>query len=168
MNIATRMHSLKPSLTIALGTKAKEMAQRQRIYNLAVGEPNFPAPQVAIETATRVLAGGCIRYSAAGGTKEFRQIIADKYRRENKLEFDADEIVVGCGVKELLLHAFLATINTGDEVLLIAPYWPSYLEQVKIAGGVPVVVPYLDGQGLPSVEHIEQWASSRTKAIVLN
>ena len=168
MQIATRMKDLKPSLTIALGTKAKEIAQRERVYNLAVGEPNFPAPTVAIDAATRILAGGLIRYSAAGGTKEFRQAIVDKYRRENQLEFDIDEVVAGCGVKELLLHAFMATINAGDEVLLIAPYWPSYPEQVKIAGGVPVVIPYDCDHGLPSVDIIAKYASTRTKAIVLN
>lgn len=166
MQIATRMKDLKPSLTIALGTKAKEIAQRERVYNLAVGEPNFPAPAPAIEAATRVLASGCIRYSAAGGTKELRQAIVDKYQRENQLEFDIDEVVAGCGVKELLLHAFMATLNAGDEVLLVAPYWPSYLEQVKIAGGVPVVIPC--ARGFPSSDRLEQYASANTKAIVLN
>lgn len=168
MQIANRMKDLQPSLTIALGTKAKEIAQREKVYNLAVGEPNFPAPKVALDAAARVLAGGCIRYGAAGGTKEFRQAVVDKYRRENQLEFDVDEVVAGCGVKELLLHAFMATINAGDEVLLIAPYWPSYPEQVKIAGGVPVVIPYDCVNALPSVDIIAKHASARTKAIVLN
>ena len=169
MYFAERVKGLNPSLTLALNAKAQELsAQQVRIYNFSVGEPNFPAPSAVVDEATRTLAGGIIRYSSAGGTLAFRQAIAEKYRRENQLTYEAANVVAGCGTKELLLHAFLSVLNADDEVLLIAPYWLSYREQVKIAGGKTVVIPYDEQSALPSVEQIERYATARTRAIVLN
>lgn len=169
MHLAQRMGALRPSLTIGLNTKARALrAQGIRFYNLAAGEPGPPTPPAIVQEAMTTLATGHVYYSVAGGTDELRQAIAAKYKRENQLDYSKDEIVCGCGSKELLLHSFMAILERGDEVILPAPYWVSYLEQSKICEAKTVVVPYDAQQPLPSPERLERYASPRTKAIVLN
>lgn len=169
MIFANRISSLQPSLTIALNTKARTLRARgEQLYNLAAGEPNFIAPSPIVEAAQRELATGDIRYSAAGGTLEFREAIVAKYRRENNLDYRADEVVVGCGSKELLLHAFLATLNAGDEVILAAPYWLTYHEHIKLCEAQPIVVPFdRQSPGL-SPRQLARYATAKTRAVVIN
>ena len=169
MNFANRISALQPSLTIALNTKARSLrAQGEQLYNLAAGEPNFIAPAPVVEAAQHQLSTGDIRYSAAGGTIEFREAIVDKYRRENNLDYQNDEVVVGCGSKELLLHAFLATLNAGDQVILAAPYWLTYREQIKLCQAEPIVVPFDPQSPGLSPKQLEQYATTKTRAVVIN
>lgn len=169
MDFASRVNTLQPSLTIALNTKARLLrAQGERLYNLAAGEPNFIAPSPIVEAAQRELSTGDIRYSAAGGTLDFREAIVAKYRRENNLHYRADEVVVGCGSKELLLHAFLATLNAGDQVILAAPYWLTYREQIKLCQAQPIVVPFDPQAPGLSPQQLERYATAKTRAVVIN
>ncbi len=169
MRLAQRMGALRPSLTIGLNAKARALrAQGIRFYNLAAGEPGPPTPPAIVQEAMATLATGHVYYSVAGGTAELRQAIAAKYKRENQLDYSQDEVVCGCGAKELLLHSFMAMLNRGDEVILLAPYWVSYLEQSKICEAKAVIVPYDAQQPLPSPEQLERFATPRTRAIVLN
>ena len=169
MRLAQRMGALRPSLTIGLNTKARALRSRGiRFYNLAAGEPGQPTPSAIVQEAMATLATGQIYYSVAGGTAELRQAVVAKYRRENQLDYEADEVVCGCGSKELLLHSFMAILDRGDEVMLLAPYWVSYLEQSKVCEAKAVIVPYAVQQPLPSPEQLERFATPRTTAIVLN
>ena len=169
MQYARRMAKLRPSATIALGAVARRLSMSGKpIYNLAGGEPGYPAPRPVVEAAQRVLANGDIRYSVAGGTDRLRSAIVAKYQRENQLDYDIDEVVVGCGAKEVLLHSFMSILNKGDEVILFAPYWLSYREQIGVCEAHPVIVPYDSNQPMPTVARLQQYATARTKAIVFN
>ena len=169
MHFAQRMGDLRPSLTIGLNAKARALhAQGIRFYSLSLGEPGQPTPPEIVQEATAAMSTGHIYYTVAGGTEELRQAIADKYKRENQLDYQADEVVCGCGAKELLLHSFMSILDRGDEIILLAPYWVSYLEQSKVCEAKAVVVPYDAQQPLPSPEQLERFATPRTKAIVLN
>ena len=169
MHLAQRMHALRPSLTIGLNAKARALRARGvHFYSLALGEPGIPTPKAIVQEAMATLATGNIYYSVAGGTAELRQAIVAKYKRENQLSYEADEVVCGCGAKELLLHSFMSILDRDDEVILPAPYWVSYLEQTKVCEAKAVVVPYDAQQTLPSAAQLERLATPRTKAIVLN
>lgn len=169
MHLAQRMSALRPSLTIGLNAKARALhAQGIRFYSLAMGEPGQPTPPAIVQEAMATLSTGHVYYSVAGGTDELRQAIVAKYKRENQLDYEANEVVCGCGSKELLLHAFMSILDRDDEVMLLAPYWVSYVEQSKVCEAKAVIVPYDAQQPLPSPEQLERFATTRTKAIVLN
>lgn len=168
--LSTRICSLSPSPTVALNAKAKDLkAQGHDVLNFSVGEPDYSCPDMAIQTAIKALKDGQVKYGPAGGSPSFRQAISDKLKNENGLDFPADQVVCGIGAKEILFHIFLATLNEGDEVLLNAPCWVSYEEQIKAAGAVPVFVPLGEYTSEPiiSTAVIEKYASPKTKAFVL-
>jgi len=168
--LSTRILSLSSSPTVALNAKAKQLkAEGYDVLNFAVGEPDFTTPQAIVDVAIKALNEGKTKYGPAGGGLPFRQAIANKLKRENQLNFDPADIVVGIGAKELLLHIFLATLNDGDEVIVPAPYWVSYSEQVKAAGAVPVIVPMTESPKLGvNVEELEKYITKKTRLLVLN
>ena len=169
MEFSRRIGSVQPSPTLALNTKAIQLTkQGHKVLNFAVGEPDYPTPAIVVDRAIESLKAGRTKYTPAGGGQELRQAIADKLQRDNGLTYNVNQIVVGAGAKEVLFHTFLSLLNDGDEVLLTAPYWVSYGDQIRAAGGVPVTVPIPDHGGFPSLETIEKYASSRTKAFVFN
>lgn len=169
--LSSRILSVKSSPTVALNAKAKALGKDGiKVYNFAVGEPDFPTPASVVEVATKALAAGRTKYGPAGGSPEFRQAIADKLARENQVNFKPDEIVVGIGAKEILFHICLATINEGDEVIIPAPYWVSYPDQVIAAGGKPVCLDLPRNIALKpiEIEMLRRAATPRTTAIILN
>lgn len=169
MDFSRRITSVKPSPTLSLNAKAIQLTkQGHRVLNFAVGEPDYPTPTIVVDRAIESLKAGRTKYTPAGGGPELRQAISDKLRRDNGLTYDVSQIVVGAGAKEVLFHTFLSLLNDGDEVLLTAPYWVSYGDQIRAAGGIPITVPIPDHGGFPSLETIEQYASARTKAFVFN
>lgn len=169
MDFSRRITSVKPSPTLSLNAKAIQLTkQGHRVLNFAVGEPDYPTPTIVVDRAIESLKAGRTKYTPAGGGPELRQAISDKLRRDNGLTYDVGQIVVGAGAKEVLFHTFLSLLNDGDEVLLTAPYWVSYGDQIRAAGGIPITVPIPDHGGFPSLETIEQYASPRTKAFVFN
>ena len=169
MDFSRRITSVKPSPTLSLNAKAIQLTkQGHRVLNFAVGEPDYPTPTVVVDRAIESLKAGRTKYTPAGGGLELRQAISEKLRRDNGLTYDVGQIVVGAGAKEVLFHTFLSLLNDGDEVLLTAPYWVSYGDQIRAAGGIPVTVPIPDHGGFPSLETVEKYASSRTKAFVFN
>jgi aspartate aminotransferase len=169
--LSSRILQVKPSPTVSLNAKAAEMVKAGKpVISLAVGEPDFPTPQIVVEAAIASLHQGRTKYGAAGGGIELRKAISEKLERENHLKYTPDQIVVGIGAKEILFHLMLSLLNEGDEVLIPAPYWVSYADQVIASGGVPVVVPVPDDfTSRPlSVELIKQYATPRTVAFLLN
>ena len=169
MTFSKRILSVKPSPTLALNAKAVQLAkQGKNVLNFAIGEPDYLTPGVVVDRAIESLKAGRTRYTPSGGGPELRQAIADKLMRDNGLSFDANQIVVGAGAKEILFHTFMSLLNDGDEVILTAPFWVSYADQIRAAGAVPVVIPIPDGGRMPSLEVIESYATQKTKAFIFN
>ncbi len=170
ISLSARISHLQPSPTVALNTKAKELAEQgHKVINFSVGEPDFPTPEPIVEAAIEALRQGKTKYGAAGGGLPLRKAIAAKLEKENQLSYQPSQIVVGVGAKEILFHLALALINEGDEVLIPAPYWVSYTEHVLAAGGKPVVIPYPQDHKGPRLtpEMIKPYVTAKTKAIVL-
>jgi len=168
--LSQRISQLQPSPTVALNTKAKELAdQGHKIINFSVGEPDFSTPKVIVDAGIKALAEGKTRYGAAGGGLPLRKAIAGKLLNDNQLTYGPEHIVVGIGAKEILFHLSLALLNPGDEVLIPAPYWVSYTEHVLAAGAIPIVIPMPKDHKSPRLtpEMIAAYATPKTKAIVL-
>lgn len=171
MNLSQRLSALKPSPTVALNTKAQQLARAgQRVINFTVGEPDISTPPSIVRKCIESLERGRTKYGQPGGGDELRHAIAHKLLRDNHLTFAPETIVAGIGAKEILFHTFMALLNEGNEVLIPAPYWVSYPEQVKAAGGVPIEVP--PGRDLRvdpiNLDQLEKLSTNRTVAIVLN
>ncbi|RYZ54260.1 MAG: pyridoxal phosphate-dependent aminotransferase [Proteobacteria bacterium] len=168
--LSQRISQLQPSPTVALNTKAKELAdQGHKIINFSVGEPDFPTPEPIVKAAIKALEAGKTRYGGAGGGLPLRKAICEKLLKENELTYTPEQIVVGIGAKEILFHLSLALLNPGDEVLIPAPYWVSYTEHVIAAGGTPIVIPMPADHKAPRLtkEMIAPYLTAKTKAIVI-
>jgi aspartate aminotransferase len=169
--LSKKILGVKPSPTVTLNAKAAAMIKEGLpVLSFAVGEPHFPTPQIVVDQAIESLRAGRTKYGAAGGGPELRKAIAAKLERENRVKFAPEQVVVGIGAKEILFHLMLSLLNEGDEVLLPAPFWVSYADQVIAAGAVPVIVPVpasFPGNPLDIAE-IEKYATPRTVAIVIN
>src|SRR2546430_5387807 len=140
-NISRRAAVLAPSLTLAIDSKAKQMkAEGVDVVGFGAGEPDFDTPQHIKDAATKALADGFTKYTPSSGIPELRQAIADKFERENGLNYKPSQIVVSCGGKHSCYNLVLATCQDGDEVIIPAPYWLSYPEMVKLVGATPVIL----------------------------
>ena len=161
---------LKASSTVVFNTRAQEM-KRQGIDVVAMtaGEPDFQPPHHVIEAARDAIDQGLTKYTPAEGTFELREAVCGKFARENNLEYTPEQIVVGTGGKQILYNGFMAVLNPGDEVIIIAPYWVTYPAQIQLAGGVPVPVSTSPQTGfIPDIDQIRSAITARTRAIVLN
>jgi aspartate aminotransferase len=139
--IADRLGRVKPSASIAAKARADVMRAAGRdIIDFTLGEPDFPTPAHIVRAGMAALESGHTRYTASAGTLPLRNAIAGKLQRENNLDYQMDELVVGSGAKHVIFNALMATVNEGDEVIVPAPYWVSYPEMALINGGVPVIV----------------------------
>ncbi|HXW52036.1 MAG TPA: pyridoxal phosphate-dependent aminotransferase [Candidatus Acidoferrales bacterium] len=165
-----RAKNLSASPTMAMDGRAKKLAaQGVDVVNLSVGEPDHDTPDTAKGGALAAIAANFTKYTASAGIAELREAIAQKLKRDNQVEYAADEIVVSNGAKQSLFNAFMVLLDPGDEVIIQAPYWVSYPEMVKIAGGVPVVVNTDASTGFVlGAEAFERAVTERTKAIVLS
>ncbi len=168
--IAARLSRIKPSPTIAVTQKARDLkAAGQDVIGLGAGEPDFDTPAHIIEAAKAAMDRGETRYTAVAGTPELRQAICDKFKRENGLDYTPDQITVGCGGKQIIFNAFMATLDDGDEVIIPAPYWVSYPDIALLAEGKPVVVPCpVEGGFRMRPEDLERAITPKTKWLVLN
>lgn len=168
--VASRLAAVKPSASMAASLAAKALrATGVDVIDLGLGEPDFPTPPHVAEAAYKAALRGETLYTAAAGTQALRAAIADKFRRENGLDYTPDDIVVANGAKQIIFNALMATLNPGDEAILPAPYFVSYPEMVKLLGGTPVmpVCQAEDGFRLtPSV--LEGAITPRTKWLFLN
>ena len=139
--IASRLSRIKPSPTIAVATKARELkAAGVDVIGLGAGEPDFDTPDHIKDAAKVAMDKGDTKYTAVAGTPELRQAIVDKLKRDNDLDYTVDQISVGCGGKQNIYNALMATLDPGDEVIIPAPYWVSYPDITLLAEGTPVVV----------------------------
>ena len=167
---AQRLARIKPSPTIAVTQKARELQAAGRdVIGLGAGEPDFDTPDNIKEAAYRAIREGQTKYTAVDGTPELKAAIRAKFKRENGLDYALDQITVSNGGKQVLYNAFMATLNPGDEVIVPAPYWVSYPDMAVLAEGTPVFVecPQADGFKLRP-EGLERAITARTKWLVLN
>lgn len=168
--IADRLLAVKPSATLAVTTKAKELKARGvDVIDLGIGEPDFPTPKHICDAAKEALDRGETKYVPVAGTPAFRQAICDKLKRENGLDYTPDQITVNCGGKGTLFNIIMATVNPGDEVVIPAPYWVSYPDMVRIAQGTPVFVTGKAETGFKiTPEDLERAITLKTKWFILN
>lgn len=168
--IATRLAVIKPSPTLAVTAKAKELAaQGVDIISLAAGEPDFDTPENIKQAAIEGIKNGATKYTIVSGTPELRKAICDKFKRENGLDYKPDEIIVGTGGKQVIYNLFMATINEGDEVIIPAPYWVSYPDMVLLAGGAPVPVEADIATGFKATAaNIEKAITLKSKWLIIN
>ncbi|KJS16296.1 MAG: aspartate aminotransferase [Hoeflea sp. BRH_c9] len=139
--LANALSRVKPSATIAVSQKARELKAKGRdVIGLGAGEPDFDTPDNIKAAAIDAINRGETKYTPVSGIPELRKAIAAKFKRENNLDYDWQQTIVGTGGKQILFNAFMATLNPGDEVIIPAPYWVSYPEMVAICGGTPVFV----------------------------
>ena len=165
------LQAVKPSATLAISAKAKELAARGvRVCNFAAGEPDFDTPDVIKRAAVAAIEAGKTKYTAAKGMPELCRAVADKFARVNGIAYDpATEILVSSGGKQSLYYAFQALLERGDEVLIPSPAWLSYPEMVRIAGGRPRFVKTSSRTGYKlAPEQLEKAIRPRTKVLVLN
>ncbi len=139
--LADALSRVKPSATIAVSQKARELKSKGRdIISLGAGEPDFDTPDNIKKAAIDAINRGETKYTPVSGIAPLRKAIAEKFKRENNLDYTADQVIVGTGGKQILFNAFMATLNAGDEVIIPRPYWVSYPEMVALCGGTPVFV----------------------------
>jgi len=161
---------IKPSPTIAVTQKARDLkAEGRDVIGLGAGEPDFDTPGHIIEAAKKALDDGMTRYTPVNGIPELREAIAAKFKRDNGLDYSVDEITVGCGGKQIIFNAFMATLNPGDEVIIPAPYWVSYPDIALLFGGKPVFVDCPAESGFRmSAEDLDAAITPQTKWLILN
>ena len=168
--LASHLSTIKPSPTVAVTTKANELKAAGRdVIGLGAGEPDFDTPDFIKKAAVEAIHQGKTKYTAPAGTTELREAISRKFKRENGLDYAADQITVGCGGKQILYNALGATLDPGDEVIIPTPYWVSYPDMVLLGRGTPVFVPTSLKSGFKmKPESLEAAITRETKWLMLN
>ena len=168
--VSNNLKRIKPSPTIAVTQKAKELkASGKDIIGLGAGEPDFDTPENIKQAAIKAIKDGDTKYTVVDGTPSLKEAIIKKFKRENNLVYQIDQITVGTGGKQVIYNAMMATLNEGDEVIIPAPYWVSYPDIVLLAGGTPIVLECNEKQGFKiNPKELEKSITKKTKWIILN
>lgn len=168
--ISRKAQAISPSATLAIDSKFKAMkANGEDVVGFGAGEPDFDTPEHIKAAAIDAINAGKTKYTPAAGTLELRKAIAEKFKRENNLDYASTDIVVSNGAKHSLVNTFMAICNPGDEVIIPAPFWVSYPEMVKLADGVPVVVNASEENDFKvTAEQLRAAVTDKTRAIVIN
>ena len=169
-SISSRVDKVAPSLTLSVTNQAKAMKARgEEVYGLAGGEPDQDTPDFIKNAAIEALNEGKTKYTPAAGIPELREAIAEKLKTENGIDYDPRQVIVNSGAKQSCFNATLSVIEEGDEVIIPAPYWVSYPEMVRLAGGVPIIVETsADNDWKITPEQFEENMTGLTKMIILN
>ena len=170
IQLSERVQRVKPSATIAVSTLAREMRAAGRdVLSLSAGEPDFDTPAHVCAAAVEAMEAGDTRYTAADGTPALKRAICNKFHRDNGLDFEPAEISVGAGAKQVLYNVCAALLNPGDEAIILAPYWVSYPDIVKLCDGEPVIVSAgLEDNYKVTPEQVEDAITERTRLIFFN
>lgn len=168
--LSDRIQNLSESQTIAMNRKSREMKERGiDVISLSLGEPDFNTPDFIKEAAKKAIDDNYTYYPPIAGYKDVREAISKKFKRDNGLDYSADQIVISTGAKQSIANVVLCTINPGDEVLLPAPYWVSYFEIVKLAGGEPVVIPTkIENDFKITGEELKPYITDKTKMMIFS
>src|SRR5512135_412963 len=170
MGIAKRASAVKPSPTLATAAKAKAMkAQGIDVVDFGVGEPDFDTPENVKEAAKRAIQAGFTKYTPASGTDELKEAVVEKFKKDNGLAYERSQVLISCGAKHSLYNIAEALFDPGDDVIIPAPYWVSYPDQVILNDATPVIVNTREDEGFVlTAEAFEKAVTKKTKAIILN
>ncbi len=170
VNLSKRALSIEPSLTLQISARAKQFsAEGKDICNLSAGEPDFDAPKEIINATSKAIFNGHTKYGPAAGDIELRKAIAKKLQTQNKLNFDFENIMVTNGAKQAIYNLFQVLLNDGDEVIIPAPYWLSYPQMVRLAGGKPVFLNSSAKDGFKiNIQDLKSKINTKTKFIIIN
>ena len=168
--LSKRILAIEPSLTLQISAKAKELAANGKdICNLSAGEPDFEAPKEVIKATSNAIFNGFTKYGPAAGDLELRKAIANKLNVKNKIEIDFENILITNGAKQAIYNLFQVLLDDGDEVIIPSPYWLSYPEMVKLAGGKPVFLQTFAENGFKiEKQNLTSKINARTKFIIIN
>lgn len=168
--LSDRIQLISESQTIAMARKSRELkAQGIDIISLSLGEPDFATPEVVKQAAIKAINDNYSYYTHVSGYVELREAIARKFKRDNGLDYTADEIVVSTGAKQSIANAVLCLINPGDEVLVPSPFWVSYLEILKLAGGIPVIIDTtIENDFKVTAEQLEKHITPKTRMLMFS
>ncbi|MEI4480185.1 MULTISPECIES: pyridoxal phosphate-dependent aminotransferase [unclassified Phyllobacterium] len=168
--LADTLSRVKTSATIAITQKARDLkAEGRDVISLSVGEPDFDTPDNVKEAAIAAIRRGETKYTPVSGIPQLREAITRKFKRENELEYKANQTIVSTGGKHVIYNALLSTLNPGDEVICVAPYWVSYPEMVSLCGGTPVIVSAIQANDFKlQPEDLERVITPKTKWIIMN
>jgi aspartate aminotransferase len=168
--VSNTLKRIKPSPTIAVTQKARELkASGKDIIGLGAGEPDFDTPENIKQAAIKAIKDGDTKYTAVDGTPALKDAIINKFKRENNLEYQINQITVGAGGKHVIYNSMMATLNEGDEVIVPAPYWVSYPDIVLLAGGTPIILECTEKQGFKiNPSELEKIITKKTKWIIVN
>ncbi|BFU77032.1 pyridoxal phosphate-dependent aminotransferase [Arcobacter sp. 15-2] len=170
MKIASRMENLSPSVTMAITAMARDLkSQGKDILSFSAGEPDFDTPQIIKDAAIKAIQNGHTKYTAVEGTIETKKAIISKLQKDHNLEYNLDEIIVSNGAKHSLFNLFQCLIEDGDEVIIPAPYWVTYPEQVKFSNGIPVFIATDDSTNFKiTAQQLQEVITPKTKILLLN
>ncbi len=170
MKFSNRIQQVKPSMTLAIDAKAKELkAQGEDVIGFGAGEPDFNTPDRIKQAAIRAIEANETHYTPVGGTNELKDAIIEKMKRDNSLDYDRNQILVSCGAKHSFYNLAQALWEEGDEVIIPAPYWVSFPEMVVLAGAKPVIIETNAAQNFKiTVDQIKKVLTPNTRAILIN
>jgi aspartate aminotransferase len=168
--LATRLSLIQPSPTLTMTAKAAQMkSQGIDVIALSAGEPDFDTPDFVKQAAKAALDRGMTKYTPVEGTADLKKAIQAKFKRDNGLEYELDQIMAGTGGKQVIFNALMATLNPGDDVLIPAPYWVSYPDMVTLFGGIPKSIPCPESTGFKlTAELLDAAITINTKWLILN
>ncbi len=168
--ISNSLKRIKPSPTLAVSQKARELkAAGKDVIGLGAGEPDFDTPENIKKAAIDAINKGETKYTAVDGTPALKKAIVDKFKRENNLDYLPEQISVGTGGKQIIFNAILATVNSGDEVIIPAPYWVSYPDIVLLAGGTPKIIKCSENNNFKiTPDELKKNINNKTKWIIIN
>lgn len=170
MKISQKAQSVPASMTLEITAKVKQLrSEGKSIIGFTAGEPNFETPDYIVNSAKEALDKGITKYTPVSGMSEFKKAICKKFKEDNGLDYDESQIIVSNGAKASLYHALYAIVDNGDEVIIPAPFWFTYEEQVKLCGGVPVIVNTKAENGYKiTAKELENAITDKTVAIMIN
>src|SRR6056297_1364298 len=170
MKLSERSQKVNASMTLALSAKAGQMkADGHDVVSFGAGEPDFNTPEHIAKAGKEAIDEGFTKYTAAAGTKDLKKAVQKKFKKDNGLDYDLDQIIISNGAKHSLFNTFQTILNPGDEVIISRPYWVSYPETVKLGGGVPVYVDAEEENNFKmKIEDIKKAVTENTKALILN
>ena len=170
MQYSKKVESITPSITLAITAKANLLKQQGKdVVSFGAGEPDFNTPENIIETAYEAMKAGKTKYTPTSGINELKDAIINKFKADNNLQYNREEIIVSTGAKQCLADVFMAILNPGDEVLVPIPNWVSYPELIKLSDGIPVFVECKEENDYKfTVEDLKKFITNKTKAIVIN
>jgi len=168
--VSNSLKRIKPSPTLAVSQKARELKSAGKdIIGLGAGEPDFDTPENIKRAAIDSINRGETKYTTVDGTPKLKTAIVEKFRRENKLNYELNQISVGTGGKQIIYNAMMATVNAGDEVIIPAPYWVSYPDIVLLAGGNPIIIKCSENENFKiTPEKLKNSITNKTKWLILN